>query len=99
LKNHEQSYLNYDFAHELKEFTFITSLIYAPKTALLRLARGGVSAGTLNRDLAVVRRILILAAHARRDEQGKTRPETAPLIRPLPNQNARRPYPLTHEEQ
>jgi integrase len=63
-----------------------------------RLAEG-ITAGTLNRDLAVVRRILILAARAWRDEQGMTWLETAPLIRLLPNDGARRPYPLTREEQ
>jgi len=58
-----------------------------------------ISPGTINRDLAVVRRILILAARAWRDESGHTWLETAPLLRMLPHENARQPYPLSWEEQ
>jgi integrase len=63
-----------------------------------RLAEGR-SPGTVNRDLAVVRRILNLAARAWRDERGLTWLETSPLIRMLPHENARQPYPLSWEEQ
>jgi integrase len=59
----------------------------------------GISPGTINRDLAVVRRILILAARAWRDGNGLTWLETAPLLRMLPHENARRPYPLSWDEQ
>jgi len=58
-----------------------------------------ISPGTINRDLAVVRRILILAARAWRDESGHTWLETAPLLRLLPHEDARQPYPLSWEEQ
>ena len=63
-----------------------------------RLAEG-LSPATLNRDLAIVRRILILAARAWRDDNGLTWLETAPLIRMLPNNDARQPHPLSIEEQ
>jgi integrase len=63
-----------------------------------RLAQG-IKPATINRDLAVVRRILILAARAWRDEEGHTWLSTAPLIRLLPNEGARQPYPLSWDEQ
>ncbi len=47
----------------------------------------------------MVRRILLLAARAWRDDNGLTWLETAPLIRLLPNENARQPYPLSWKEQ
>lgn len=59
----------------------------------------GRSAGTINRDLAVVRNILNLAATLWRDEEtGKTWLETAPKIINVvgPKQ---KPYPLSWEEQ
>lgn len=58
-----------------------------------------ISPGTVNCDLAVVRRILILAARAWRDENNHTWLETAPLLRMLPHEDARQPYPLSWEEQ
>jgi integrase len=58
-----------------------------------------ISPGTINRDLAVVRRILILAARAWRDQNGHTWLETAPLLRMLPHENAQQPYPLSWDEQ
>jgi len=61
--------------------------------------KANISPGTINRDLAVVRRILILAARAWRDESGHTWLETAPLLRMLPHENARQPYPLSWDEQ
>lgn len=63
-----------------------------------RLAEGR-SPGTINRDLSVVRRILNLAARAWRDDQGLTWLETSPLLRMLPHENARQPYPMSFEEQ
>lgn len=61
--------------------------------------RKGISNGTLARDLAVVRRILNLAARLWRDEHGLTWLETAPLIQLPRTTDARKPYPLTWEEQ
>jgi integrase len=59
----------------------------------------GVSAGTVNHGLKVVRRILNLAAHDWMDEFGLTWLATAPKIRLLPDTNKRKPYPLSWEEQ
>ena len=54
---------------------------------------------TINRDMAVVRRVLNLAARLWRDEYGLTWLETPPLIQMLSNKEARKPYPLSWEEQ
>jgi integrase len=59
----------------------------------------GVKTKTLNAALAVVRRILNLAAAEWIDEKGMTWLETAPKIKLLPVKDARSPYPLTQEEQ
>lgn len=59
----------------------------------------GVSEGTINHALSVVRRILNLAARLWRDENGLTWLEHAPLIQMLPNTGARQPYPLDWDEQ
>ena len=54
---------------------------------------------TVNGALATVRRVLNLSARLWRDEHGLTWLETAPLIQLLPLHDARRPYPLSWEEQ
>ena len=59
----------------------------------------GVSPGTVNRDLAVVRRILNLCARLWRDESDRPWLETAPLIQMQRHPNKRTPYPLSMEEQ
>ena len=64
-----------------------------------RLQKDKVAVGTVNRSLAVVRRVLNLAARKWRDEHGLTWLETAPLIELLPNRDRRRPYPLSWAEQ
>ena len=58
-----------------------------------------VRPATVNRSLAVVRRILNLAARLWRDEHGLTWLLTPPLIQFVPNKNARQPYPLSWDEQ
>jgi integrase len=59
----------------------------------------GRSAGTINRYIAVARRILNLAARYWRDaETGQSWVESAPLFR-LEKGVARRPYPIDREEQ
>jgi len=59
----------------------------------------GTAAGTINRDLAVVRNILNLAAGLWHDElTGKTWLETAPMIIGVKGPK-RKPYPLSWEEQ
>jgi hypothetical protein len=59
----------------------------------------GVKTKTVKAALAVVRRILNVAASEWFDEKGMTWLETAPKIRLLPVKDARSPYPLTQEEQ
>ncbi len=59
----------------------------------------GIKTKSINLALGCVRRILNLAARLWRDENGLTWLETAPLIQMLPVTDARRPYPLSWEEQ
>ena len=59
----------------------------------------GTSPGTINRDLAVVRRILNLSARLWRDEADRPWLDTAPLIQMQRHPNQREPYPLSIEEQ
>jgi hypothetical protein len=54
----------------------------------------GISPGTINRDLAVVRRILNLCARLWRDESDRPWLDTAPLIQMQRDPNKREPYPL-----
>jgi integrase len=59
----------------------------------------GQSPGTINRDLAVVRRILNLAARLWRDETDRPWLAVAPLIQMQRHPHAREPYPLSVAEQ
>jgi integrase len=59
----------------------------------------GISPGTINRDLAVVRRILNLCARLWRDEADRSWLETPPLIQLQRHPNKRAPYPLSIEEE
>lgn len=59
----------------------------------------GIKNKSINLALAVVRRILNLAARLWRDEHGLTWLETPPLIQMLPVNDARKPYPLSWDEQ
>jgi integrase len=61
--------------------------------------KAGKSPGTINRDLAVLRRILNLCARLWRDESDRPWLDTAPLIQMQRHPNKRRPYPLSMEEQ
>jgi integrase len=61
--------------------------------------RSGISAGTINHGLQVVRRILNLAASEWMDEQGLTWLHAAPKIRLLAHHDKRQPYPLSWDEQ
>ena len=54
---------------------------------------------SINLALAVVRRILNLAARLWRDENGLTWLDTPPLIQLLPVTDARKPYPISWDEQ
>jgi hypothetical protein len=60
---------------------------------------GGISPGTVNRDLAVVRRILNLSARLWRDESDRSWLEMPPLIQMQRHPNKRAPYPLSIEEE
>lgn len=59
----------------------------------------GNSPGTVNRDLAVVRRILNLCARLWRDEEDRPWLDTAPLIQMQRHPEKRTLYPLSMEEQ
>ena len=59
----------------------------------------GISPGTINRDLAVVRRILNLCARLWRDELDRPWLDTPPLIQMQRHPNKREPYPLSIDEQ
>lgn len=59
----------------------------------------GIKSKTVNNALAVVRRILNLAARRWRDEHNLTWLETPPLLTMLTARDARKPYPLSWEEQ
>jgi len=74
--------------------------IHNDSLAPFRRARlkAGLSPGTVNRDFAVVRRILNLAARVWRDEQGLTWLPAPPLLQLVPHQ-PRPPYPLSWDEQ
>ena len=59
----------------------------------------GLKHKSINLALSVVRRILNLAARLWRDESGHTWLDTAPLIQLLPTTDARKPYPISWDEQ
>lgn len=59
----------------------------------------GVRSSTVQRELAVVRRILTLASRVWRDEDDKPWLTTPPLIRMPEWNDAAKPYPLSFEEQ
>ena len=63
-----------------------------------RLA-SGISPGTINRDLAVARRILNLSARLWRDESDRPWLITPPLIQLQRHPNMREPYPLSIDEE
>jgi len=59
----------------------------------------GIKTKSINLALGVVRRILNLAARLWRDDNGLTWLNSPPLIQMLPITDARKPYPLSWEEQ
>jgi len=61
--------------------------------------KAGISPGTVNRDLAVVRRILNLCARLWRDDLDRPWLDTPPLIQMQRHPNKREPYPLSIDEQ
>ncbi len=58
----------------------------------------GISAGTLNRDMAVIRRVLSLSARLWRDEQGRPWLDTVPML-PTIEGVKRKPRPISFSEQ
>lgn len=60
--------------------------------------KSGIAAGTLNRDLGVVRRVLSLSARLWRDEQGRPWLDTVPMI-PAVEGIERKPRPISWQEQ
>jgi len=58
----------------------------------------GISAGTLNRDMAIIRRVLKLCVAMWRDEQGRPWLDTAPLL-PTIQGTKRKPRPISVAEQ
>jgi len=58
----------------------------------------GITAGTLTRDLAIVRRVLNLAAKLWRDEHGRPWLATAPMLPPIQGAK-RKPRPISIAEQ
>ncbi len=61
--------------------------------------KAGIRSGTVNRTLAVIRRVLNLAARLWRDESGLTWLSEAPLIQLIDWSDARAPYPMSWDEQ
>ncbi|MCP5214659.1 MAG: tyrosine-type recombinase/integrase [Pseudomonadales bacterium] len=61
--------------------------------------KDGVSIGTINHGLKVVRMIMNLAAAEWMDEHGLTWIQAAPKFKLLPDVNKRQPYPLSWDEQ
>lgn len=59
----------------------------------------GITSGSVNRSLAIVRRILRLCAEYWRDEQGMTWLESAPMIRNVNWSDKRQPRPISWDEQ
>ncbi|MEI8573551.1 site-specific integrase [Methylomonas sp. LW13] len=60
--------------------------------------KSGLKNATINRDLAIIRRILTLAARLWRDEFGNSWLSEPPLLQPLKS-DLRKPYPIDSEEE
>jgi integrase len=60
--------------------------------------KAGITAGTLNRDMSVIRRVLMLSARLWRDDQGRPWLDTVPLL-PVLHGTTRKPRPISWQEQ
>ncbi len=69
------------------------------KPYILACKKNGLKNKTINNGIEIVRRILNLAARRWRDESGMTWIETPPLLTMLDLSDARKPYPLSWDEQ
>jgi integrase len=58
----------------------------------------GIAAGTLNRDMAIIRRVLSLSARLWRDDQGRPWLDTVPML-PIVQGEKRKPRPISWQEQ
>ncbi|MGZ8903934.1 MAG: tyrosine-type recombinase/integrase, partial [Methylobacter sp.] len=58
----------------------------------------GITAGTLNRDMAVIRRVLSLSSRLWRDDQGRPWLDTVPML-PTIQGEKRKPRPINWQEQ
>ncbi len=58
----------------------------------------GVTAGTLNRDIAIIRRVLSLSARLWRDDKGRPWLNIVPMFQSIQG-HARKPRPISYEEQ
>ncbi|MGZ3767682.1 MAG: tyrosine-type recombinase/integrase [Mucilaginibacter sp.] len=65
---------------------------------ILDRKKAGISAGTLNRDMAIIRRVLSLSARLWRDEQGRPWLDTVPML-PTIQGEKRKPRPISWQEQ
>ncbi len=100
---HKKLFERYAYAFE-RVMPYIGHLrldrIHNDTLASYRRARrsDGVSAGTINKELSCVRRVLNLAARVWRHDNGMAWLDAPPLIE-MEQGNIRRPYPLSWEEQ
>jgi len=60
--------------------------------------QAGIKAGTLNRDIAIIRRVLSLSARLWRDDQGRPWLDTVPMLPTLQGEK-RKPKPISWNEQ
>jgi integrase len=60
--------------------------------------KAGITAGTLNRDLSIIKRVLKLCAELWRDENGNPWLDTAPMLVKVQGEK-RKPRPITWDEQ
>ena len=60
--------------------------------------KAGITAGTLNRDMAIIRRVLSLSARLWRDDQGRPWLDTVPML-PTIQGITRKPRPISWQEQ
>ncbi len=65
---------------------------------IINRREAGIKNGTLNRDIAVIRRVLTLAARLWRDEDGNAWLNEIPMLQQLKS-DSRKPYPISWDEQ
>ncbi|WP_367155163.1 tyrosine-type recombinase/integrase [Methylomonas sp. HYX-M1] len=68
------------------------------ETFIAARRKAGLKDVTINRDLAIIKRVLTLAARLWRDELGNAWLHEPPLL-PMLKSDSRKPYPISHEEE